>query len=319
MKIENWIRDLKAGMLVDELFSVKYKYMPKKYVNGWMFEFGLGDISGEVRGVYWGDEDEAAVANLYNSFKENDVIKVRGTVKGYHERLSININEANGIVGPIKEFDKEDFVGRTEIAIEDLFSSLLKLLGKVKDPHLKDLIGELLNDEVFTRQFKEKPASLSYHHAYIGGLLEHTLNVVRISDELCNVYPLDRDLVLVGAFLHDVGKIYELSITTNIQSTEEGTLIGHIAMGASFVAEKISRLSDFPDDLRLKLLHIIWSHHSSYDKGSPMQPKTIEALAVHYADEIDAYFHMFYSIKHNAKTEDFRIWDRRLKQEIYLK
>ncbi|PJB21018.1 MAG: hypothetical protein CO114_07600, partial [Euryarchaeota archaeon CG_4_9_14_3_um_filter_38_12] len=249
-----------------------------------------------------------------------DVIRVTGTANEYMGRLEIGISKTDrDILEKTDEYDVTDFVASSERDIDEMMNELTGTAESIKNAHLKTLLEKMLKDEKFIDRFKKSPASMMYHQNCVGGLLEHTLNVVKICETLCEIYPvLDRDLLIAGALLHDVGKVFELEVSTVIDVSEDGMLRGHIIIGEEFVNERIKKIIDFPETLKLKLLHMILSHHGEKRFGAPKEPQLPEAVALHYADYCDAKVDLFLKAKSEAKTEDKWIWDKKL-GHVYLK
>jgi 3'-5' exoribonuclease len=186
---------------------------------------------------------------------------------------------------------------------EALWQELKELAAKVQNPHLTRLLQYFLTDRVFAREMREAPAAKSMHHAYLGGLLEHTVSVTRLLERVCDHYPaLDRDLLIAAGILHDVGKMDELSADMSIEYTDTGRLLGHVVLGAQRVTQKISQIRGFPSELALLLQHLIISHHGEYEFGAPRRPKTPEAFALHYADDLDAKMNHLFRLLEAERT-----------------
>lgn len=316
-----YIKDLKSGMIVDGLFSVKYKHGIRNYANGYMFDIGVADRTGEIEIYYWGGDNLSEVEKVFNGFSKNDVVHVKGVVSEWKGKLRIDVNPPEGDLSLVMEYNIEDFVAKTDKNIDDMFNSLITIIDTVHDSHLNQLLHSFFDDEEFVKSFKRASAAMYLHQAYIGGLLEHTLNVVEICKTLYALYPsMDYDLLITGAILHDIGKVKEFEISTNIRVSEEGMLIGHITLGAEMVMEKISKIPGFPDLLKMKLIHIILSHHGDGDYGSPREPMLPEAVAVHYADEADSKLHQYVKFRDEGRkiSDDFRIYNKYI-GSIYLK
>lgn len=315
------IKDLKSSDKIQSYFSVKYKHPLREYRKGFMFVLGLADNSGEIESIYWGDQDKNFAQEIYDSIKENDVVYIEGIVNEFQNKLKIDINKETGIVKKSKEeeYEIEDFVPKTPRDIEEMSKELYKIIDSIKNKYLKELLNTFFSDEHFIREFEKAPAAMYIHQAYIGGLLEHTLNVVKICQSINLIYPkLDTDLLFTGAILHDIGKIKEFVVTSNIKQSEEGMLRGHIILGEEMVLKKIAHINDFPDNLKIKIAHIMLSHHGSTEFGSPKEPQFPEALAVYYADETDSKVSQYIQAKEDANTDDFRTYSKRLGQ-IYLR
>src|SRR3989344_3815231 len=320
MPKSQFISGLKEGDSVNSAFSIKYKHPPEAYKNGFRFELGLADRSGEIELKYWGSADKEKVEALYKGFKEGDVIEVNGKTSAFRGVSEIHINEGAGSIRKIAEFDIADFVEKSAEDSEKLANDMLAEIKGMKNEFLRKLMEEFFNDAKFMAQFRSAPAAMYMHHATIGGLIEHTSHVLKLCREICRIYPaLDRDLLIAGAILHDIGKISEFRIGTNIKQTEEGMLRGHIAMGEEMVLGKIREIKDFPDELKIKIAHMLLSHHGANEYGSPQEPSFPEAAAVYYADEMDSKVDQFVKIKKETKTEDFRVYSKKLGRGIYLK
>lgn len=321
MKNRHPIRDLKAGEKVDAVFSVGYKKPVTEYRHGWMFEARVADRSGQITVKYWGAADQKLVAAVHDSFDKDAVVRVVGEVTEYRGILEISVSEKDG--GSIKraapgEYDLSDLV-ETLPDIEGMKARLADAVSQVKDPDMSRLLRIFFDDREFMDRFSESPASIQLHSAALGGLLHHTLNVFDICLKALDLYPgLDRDLVLTGALLHDVGKVGSFTVTTNIRLTVEGGLLTHIVMGDQLLVDRISRLEGFPQDLASKLRHIQLAHHGKKDWGSPVEPSTPEALLVHKADDADAKMDYMIKLRERAATEDDWVYDQRLGRRIYL-
>ncbi|MDD1755327.1 MAG: HD domain-containing protein [Methanomassiliicoccales archaeon] len=316
-----FVHDLKEGDEVDSLFSVKFKKPPKAYTKGFMFEVRLADRSGEMTAKYWGPKDEAAVRKLYQSFDSDDVVRVQGFASSYRDALEIGIShDKKGRIERVPKgcFEISDFVARASRDVELMMSQLLAQVRKVQNQHLQALLAQFFSDEEFLSRFKSAPASMWMHCNWVGGLVEHTLNVVQICEFLARQYPkLDRDLLLTGAILHDVGKVEEYEVTTNIDVSEDGMLRGHIIIGAEMVSRACEKVEGMPKNLRLKVVHLVLASHGQPEFGSPKKPQFPEAVAVHFADDADAKLEQFIAAKEGADTEDPWVYNKRL-GHIYL-
>ena len=321
MKKSQFIQDLKEGEEVDSLFSVKFKKPPKAYTKGFVFEVRLADRTGEMTAKYWGPKDEASVRSLYQSFESDDVVRVRGMVSSYREALEIGISpDKKGLLEKVPKggFDITDFVARASRDVEQMMSQLNSYVRKVQNKHLQALLAHFFSDEEFVARFKAAPASMWLHCNWVGGLVEHTLNVVQICEFLAKQYPkLDRDLLLTGALLHDVGKLEEYEVSTNIDVSEDGMLRGHIIIGAEMVSRACEKVEGMPKNLRLKVVHLVLSSHGQPEFGSPKKPQFPEAVAVHFADDADAKLEQYIAAKQGAETEDPWVYNKRL-GHIYL-
>ncbi|TYO98824.1 metal dependent phosphohydrolase [Geothermobacter ehrlichii] len=242
----------------------------------------LMDRSGEIEGRVWDRVDELGAL-----FDKDDFVRVRGRASSYLGRMQLVVQELVRV--DESEVDFADFLPVCEVPVADLEAQLRQKVDSLKDPHLRRLMESFVADADFLRDFCSAPAAKSMHHVYLGGLLEHSLSIAGLVDLVCGHYPfLNRDLLLVGALLHDVGKIFELRYSRSFDYTDEGKLLGHIVMGVEMVDERIAGLPDFPRDLAVHLKHLLLSHHGQYEYGSPKRPKTLEAVVLNYLDDLDS-------------------------------
>jgi 3'-5' exoribonuclease len=316
------VSGLKPGDRVDSYFSVNYKKPVVDYKYGSMFEFRVADRSGQITVKYWGGSDKAAVEKLHDSFDREEVVRVKGEVAEYRGLLEISINDKNG--GSVSRLDEGAYDIRELIKsydnIGEMKSRLMGIVESVKDPDMRRLLEAFFKDDEFMDAFSSSPASIQLHSAAIGGLIHHTLNVAAMCERIAELHPgLERDILISGALLHDIGKVPSFKVTSNINQTEEGNLLGHIVLGDQELMRRVSELQGFPDLLASKLRHILLSHHGKKEWGSPVEPMFPEALAVHEADDIDAKLDNMITKREEAVTEDDWIWDGRHNRLIYLK
>ena len=243
----------------------------------------LSDKTGTFQALWWKPPKDADLT----VFKKGDVVFVRGNVEYFNGNLQPKLTEIR--VAAEGEYDPKKFISESRFPIEEQFAELLEKIETVKNGHLKKLLESFFYDDNFVEKFLKAPGGKTIHHACVGGLLEHTLGVVEICEVVANRYrSIDRDLLITAAILHDIGKVYEYSIETAIDRTDEGILLGHLYMSCEMVAFKVSQIEGFPRELKTKLLHCILSHHGQYEHGSPKKPKTLEAVALAYADALDS-------------------------------
>lgn len=319
-KIENKaliseIREFDNGTQVKSCFCAKYRKTPREYANGFRFDVGLADKSGEIELTYWGGRDEEAVQAIYDSFNVDDIVYVSGTI-GEFRGKRIDVNEGKGEIRHAnpEEYGLDDFIVGTNQDIEELWSKIIETKESLDNPHLKSLLNAFFSDKVFVNNFKRAPAGISIHHACVGGLLEHTWEVLRYCEAAASVHPsLDRALLCTGAILHDIGKIEEYEVSMSIKESKKGMLVGHIFIGTELILEKISRLPAFPPLLKDKLIHMILSHSGKKEYGAGQEPKLPEAAALYYADEMGAKITQYIRVKKDAVTDDFRSpWNKRI-------
>ena len=312
------VRTLKADERVDGNFVVKFKKPVSPYSKGFRFELRLGARDGEVMLKFWGPNDEAVVQSLYDSIKKDDVVNVKGVVSEYKGNIEISVNSLDGIrVCAPSEYDGKEFIDAAE-NIPGMFDELASYIDSVKNPDLQKILSAFFSDEEFVKEFKYGTAAMYKHHARIGGLLEHTLSVTKLCSVVCERYPkLDRDLVITGAILHDIGKIREFEITNNIRTSTEGMLVGHIIIGIEMLHYRIKNL-EVSEEMKLKIRHIILSHHGELEYGSPKVPAFPEAMLVHCADSLDSSLTQMLDHKENPGTEDDYVYTKDF-GNIYLK
>ncbi len=287
------IADMGPGERIeDQIFRIQSKDLRTTSQGSLYIHAVLADATGQVPGRMW-----QASEPIFNSMPDGGFMRIRGRTENYKGNLQFII-EAVQPVNP-DHVDLAEFLPHTDQDIDVMWARTVEILGKIEDPNIAALIQAFLNDEKLIRGFKTAPAAAQLHHAYIGGLLEHTLNVLELALLVIPRYPrLSLDLVLAGVFLHDIGKTSELEYATNFAYTDEGQLVGHIVQAAIWIdrkAEEVSRQMGmaFPEEVKSVLQHIVLAHHGSYEFGSPRLPALAEAIAVHHLDNIDAKVYMF--------------------------
>lgn len=306
---------------VDELYALRRKEAPIPYRHGFMFRVRVSDVTGEITATYWGGKDEASVRKAYDSLQVNSMVRLVGTTSIWKGQVVININPAEGgVAEPVGEidFDPDDFVPRTARDVGEMFSAIMGYAEGIEDANIRAVLLSMLRDDEICEQLKRSPASVSYHCGWVGGLLEHTLNVVRMCDAISRQYGgLDRDLLLAGAILHDIGKVCCYDVNSTISESADGRLLGHIAIGSAMVGKACDSLPGFPANLRLKLIHMVLASHGSSEKGSPVDPSIPEAVALNHADEIDANVERFMAARQNGGSGDLFTYDPHLRTKVF--
>ncbi|MCX6665155.1 MAG: HD domain-containing protein [Euryarchaeota archaeon] len=313
-KKEQYIENLKEGDVVNDLFAVKIKNPPRTYKKGTWFGFIANDKTGEIGVKFWGGDNKDRVKRLFESFSAGDVIQLRtGYVEVYEDKPQISINENTGGIRRCNqnEYDVSDFLPSLEESqIKELYDYLRHEMKTITNEHLKELLAAFFDDKQFITDFTHSPSAMSHHHNYVGGNLQHTVGVIRLCLNICEMYPgINKDLVVTGAILHDVGKLKEYIYGASIDKSEEGNFIGHIVIGDRMIREKIEELKTkgklFPKELENQLIHLILSHHGKYEWGSPKMPKTIEACVLHQADLMDSQVKNYMQhVEEGRKTTD---------------
>ena len=247
----------------------------------------LADRSGAITGRMWNASDED-----FEAFDEGDYVRVEGTVQLYSGALQIIVT-AIGRVDP-RSVDESEFRVLSTADVDRLAGEMSHLLGTVRSAPLRRLVDAVLVDAELMAAFKRSPAGVKQHHAYAGGLLEHVVNLLHLADLVAPRYPaVDRDLLLVGVLLHDIGKTLELESERGFSYTDAGQLLGHVLLGLELVEEKIREVEErtgeaFDAETAVRVKHMIASHHGEYAFGSPKLPMTLEAIALHHLDQLDA-------------------------------
>jgi 3'-5' exoribonuclease len=276
-----WISDIKEDDQVRSRYLVKVKRMGSTKKGGSFLSLTLADRTGDLEAKVWERAEE--VSRLFN---EGDILDIEGYASSYRGQLQLILSDLKTVDG-IEEPDL--FLEVTKQDVPAMMAQLREILRGIEHSQIKALVDRFFSDRKFVALFKKAPAAKSFHHSYIGGLLEHTLSVCRMALTVAEHYPdLDKDLLLAGAFLHDIGKVKELRFGGLIGYTDEGRLIGHLSLGVSMADEKIASLAGFPDEIAFRLKHMILSHHGEYEFGSPKRPKFLEAFALHLIDDLDA-------------------------------
>lgn len=241
------------------------------------------DKTGQLEARAW----ELSDPRICKDIDRGDIVKVRGSVARFNDRLQMKVEQIRKAIGT--EADKTDLMPVTTYNVEALWQELLGFVESFTDPHLKALLSTLLSDPQISAAYREAPAAKQLHHAWLGGLLEHVISLLTLADRVVPQYPiLHRDLLLTGVILHDIGKVRELSWDIGFEYTVEGTLLGHIQIGAALAERTMNSLSDFPPRLKMLVLHMILSHHGKLEFGSPKLPMIPEALVLNFLDDLDA-------------------------------
>ena len=312
------VKDLRAGNTVDSTFLVMEKEL-KEFIRkeGYYLQVQLGDGSGSIWAKCWNNAEEVA-----SRFDPGDVVRIKGVVETFKGHLQL-IFTPEGLERSTEPCDIAEYLPITSKNIDFLVDELLKTAESMENEYLKQLVFSFLHDPSFVNSFRRAPAAKFHHHNYTGGLIEHTQSVVAICKTICGLYPeLDSDLLLAGAILHDVGKTAAYEYSFRIDVTEEGGLVDHVVLGYRMVGEKIKEIKSFPEELELRLLHLILSHHNYGDWGSPVKPLFAEAQALCYADLLDSQLKEFMQIQKQEESKGKEgVWsdyNRSLNRFFYL-
>jgi 3'-5' exoribonuclease len=279
---KQFVADLKLGDPVDDIFILSEKNLATKKDGNSYLNLTFSDKTGEIKGVVWDNVEQIASAA-----GSGDFVRIEGNTTEYKGVSQLVVKGLKMVSEDV--IDPRDFLPSTKRDTEDMFERLLTIIDSIEKEYIKDLFKEFWRDKDFVLKFKTAPAAKKMHHAYIGGLLEHTLSMALLADKVAAHYKgVDRDLLIAGAILHDIGKITEYTYSFNIDYSDKGRLLSHIAIGLEMLNEKIVEVNDFPDEQAMLLKHLIVSHHGAREFGSLEPPKTIEAVMLNYIDEIDA-------------------------------
>jgi 3'-5' exoribonuclease len=282
-----YVKDIRPGDKIVDSFLVEEKNLAFSQKGSAYCTLRLRDRTGKIEGKIW---DNALEWN--NSFRKGDVIRIQSRAVRYREALQLSIMQLEKMDDA--DIDLSDYFPAVAGDIEEMFSDLLVFVAGIQTPALQALLNAFFQDEAITVLFKRAPAAKGFHHVAIGGLLEHTLSVTRLLSQVVEHYRgINRDLLITGGILHDIGKIHEFSYDRIVDYSDEGRLIGHIVISLEMVDQKIAQIEDFPEQLGMELRHLILSHHGVLEYGSPKRPKTLEALIVHYIDDLDAKVNAF--------------------------
>ena len=272
----------------------------------------LVDRTGSVDARMWRLPQE-----LLHGLPEPEYVSVEGNTHEYRGTLQVKLERLR--VLNKEDISEEDYLPASEQNLADLAAELLLAGQDLEDEHLRDLFETMVSDEAFWGAFCSAPAGKSMHHARLGGLLEHSVQCLRIASFLAETYPVDRDLLLFGAIFHDVGKVEELSWGSGgFAYTTKGRLQGHVVLGDRLVASFIDRIPGFPEELALQVSHVLLAHQGEQDYGSPEQPKTLEALLVHLIDNLDARTAMYLESTQNVSGGGWSHHENPLRRALYV-
>jgi 3'-5' exoribonuclease len=287
-----FINQLTDQECIDEIFLATQKQLRPNRMGNLYLQVELCDRTGTITARLWNATEED-----YRSFEPGDYVRVEGTAQLYQGAMQVIATSVSRATAA--EVDEADFQPQPAVDVDALRSRLVQALRSLSNPHLRSLAECFLMDEHFMTRFARAPAGIKNHHAYVGGLLEHVVQLIELCHRLAPCYPeIDAELLTMGAFLHDVGKIDELAYERGFSYTNEGQLVGHVVMGVGLLeckAREVERLrgEPVPAELLVRLKHMIVSHHGQYEFGSPKLPMTLEAVALAYLDDLDAKLHNF--------------------------
>jgi 3'-5' exoribonuclease len=268
--------------IVTTSFVVVSKQVKPKKTGEPYLALTLGDRTGQIEAKMW-DNVEGAIG----TFEQDDFLKIKGLVNRYNQRFQLTIHKLRKMEDA--EVDFGDYLPKATKDIDELWRTLGEFVATIQDTHLRGLLEVFMADPEIARAYRNAPAAKTLHHAYIGGLLDHVVSLMRSCDLVCRNYPqVNRDVVLAGVFFHDIGKIHELTYSRSFSYSTRGQLLGHMIIELEMLHKKLELMPDFPDKLKILLEHLIISHHGHYEFGSPKLPMFPEALLLHYMDDLDS-------------------------------
>ncbi|NIQ97554.1 MAG: HD domain-containing protein [Desulfuromonadales bacterium] len=290
-----YVENIRERDLVESPFLVRTKTTAMAKNGKPYLTLKLMDKTGEVEGRVWDRVDEFS-----SRFDKDDFIQVRAKASVYMGKMQLIVQDLRRVEE--SEINIGDFLPVSENPVDEMVEQMRNRVAAMENIHLRALMEAFLADERFMAMFSRAPAAKTMHHVYLGGLLEHSLAVASLAEDISGRYEdVDRDLLVTGALLHDVGKVTELRYERGFDYTDAGKLLGHIVIGVEMVEEKIRSLPDFPPQLATLLKHLLLSHHGQYDYGSPKRPKTLEAVILNFLDDLDSKINGVRS--HIAKEE----------------
>lgn len=308
-----YIKDYKEGDRVFDIYLCKHKQSAVTK-NGKAYDnVILQDKTGTIDAKVW-DPNSAGISE----FDSLDYIEVYGEVNSFQGSLQISIKRVR--VCQDGEYDPADFLPVSKKNLDQMFQELNGLIDSIQNEYLQKLLRAFfVEDESFSKRFRQSSAAKTVHHGFVGGLLEHTLSVAKLCDYYCKAYPmLKRDLLIAAAICHDIGKTKELSLFPENDYTDEGQLLGHIVMGSEMIGEKAKEIPGFPAVVLDELKHCILAHHGEYEYGSPKKPALMEAVALNYADNTDAKMQTFTEILENTSDQGWLGYNRLFESNLRM-
>ncbi|MHC4374942.1 MAG: 3'-5' exoribonuclease YhaM family protein [Planctomycetota bacterium] len=311
-----YIKDIQAGQQIQDTYMLTQPVLRNTTKGDLYIAMFLSDKTGKVNSRMW-----QATQELYQALPSEGFVAIRGKSELYQGNMQLVVNDIQ-VVEP-DQVRLMDYMPRTENNIGEMFDQVKAILETIENKDLKLLTDAFLNDQELMKQFCIAPAAMMMHHNYLGGLLEHTLNMLNVAQVLFPLYPkIQKDLVLAAILLHDMAKTRELSYKIGFSYTDRGQLLGHIIQGTQMITQKADdlRADGTPIDPEILdcLLHIIVSHHGQYDFGSPKLPATPEAFMVNYIDNLDAKMNQTMTLIENEPGDDnWTAYQRSLETKLY--
>ena len=313
-----FINQIEPGEAIDDIYIIRDPILRSTTRGDLYIAMFISDRSGQLNGRMW-----QATETIYKALPKPGFVHILGRSELYQNNLQIIVNNVS--VVDASKVNIDDFLARTDKDTKQMFEEVKKIVGRIKNPQLKALVGQFLEDEKLMDKFCNAPGGMKLHHDYIGGLLEHTHNMLQVAVAILPFYPkVQADLVLAGIFLHDIGKTEELSYDMAFSYTDSGQLIGHIVKSLLIINQKADALRSKGTQIEQATLdalgHIILSHHGVYEFGSPKLPATPDAFMVYYIDDMDAKIsQVMAAIDNEASDSDWTAWKSALQTRLYRK
>jgi len=296
MKEQKHIIELSKDEIINHFLLVNKIELRKTKTGKDFISFEFSDATRSINANMWD-----GIGNLNNEIQKGKVVFVKGIVDEFQNNLQIKVSSVHSVKED-ENVSPSDFLPKSKRDLKEMEKEFKKRIEKLSNNYLKELVSSIFVEENF-KKFIKAPAGKSWHHAYISGLIEHTLEIIKICDLMCDFHSeLNRDLLVSGAMLHDFGKTIELNFESSFEYTNKGKLIGHIVLSAMLIEEEAKKIKDFPEELKLHLIHLVLSHQGKLEFASPVVPKTTEAIALYQADELSAKVNAYKNtIKQGAK------------------
>ena len=305
--------DIRENQLVDAMFLVASKNHGVTKGGSSYLTLKLLDRSGEIEARVWDRADD-----LTRGFDKNDFVRVRGQATLFQGKIQIRVQDVIRV--DESKVAAEDFLPKSANDPETMLAELQAILRAMKNPHLLALAEACFADQELMRLLKQAPGAKTIHHPYLSGLLEHTLSLLKLILKVVENYRgVDVDLLLIGGFLHDIGKVYEFTFDRALDYTDAGQLLGHLVMEVEMVSKKIDTIPEFPDELALLVKHMLVSHHGAYEFGSPKLPQTLEAVILHSLDDLDGKIQAIQNMPEKEPGSKWTAFHRAYGRSFYRK
>jgi 3'-5' exoribonuclease len=303
--------DIRDNQLVDGLFLVAAKNHGVTKGGNSYLTLKLLDRSGEIEARVWDRADD-----LGRGFDRNDFVRVRGQATLYQGKMQIRVHDVLRV--DESNVAADDFLPKSTFDPAAMLEELQSILRGMNNPHLLALADACFGDQALMQLLTQAPGAKTIHHPYLSGLLEHTLSLLKLILKVADNYRgIDVDLLLIGGFLHDIGKVYEFSFERAVEYTDQGQLLGHLVMEVEMVSQKIATIPDFPQELAMLVKHLLVSHHGAYEFGSPKLPQTLEAVILHSLDDLDGKIQAIQSLPDKEPGSKWTAFHRAYGRSFY--